>query len=128
EVFSCKFDRKWDVNYDNWPDKWQRVFGPNMPAYLKVGIEPVADSASGKCLVIHANGGGAMVQSPCASVSGNFSYKVETRLRVRGLKYARAQIRLEFCDEQKNVIESVAGDWLYASNDWVDSHIGPVNP
>ncbi|MCC6492241.1 MAG: hypothetical protein IT424_04395 [Pirellulales bacterium] len=128
EVFNCQFDRQWDVNYDNWPDKWQRGFGPSLPPYVKAGIEPVEGSISGQCLVVHANGGGARLESPCASVTRNFSYKVEARLRVTGLKYARVQVRLEFCDEQKQVLETVCGDWLTSNDDWADSHLGPVYP
>jgi len=128
EVFSCDFSRSWDINYDDWPDKWQRVFGPKMPQYVTAAIESDKTAASGRCLAVHANGGGAYLQSPCASVSGNFSYKVESRLRVSGLRYARAQVRLEFCNEDKQVLQTASGQWFTKTTGWVDSHIGPINP
>jgi hypothetical protein len=128
DILSCSFGRDWDVNYDDWPDRWKRQFGPNLPHYVVARIEADGDDEARRCLVVHANGGGALVQSPCASVSPNFSYKVESRIRVTGLKYARAQIRLEFCDENKRVLQSAAGAWSSATDGWVDSYVGPVNP
>jgi hypothetical protein len=128
EVFRCDFSRPWDVNYDDWPDKWQRVFGPTLPQYVTIALEPDQVGEGGECLVVHGNGGGALVQSPCASVSDKFSYKVETRLRVTDMRYARAQVRLEFCDENKQVLQVAAGDWFTATKGWVNSHIGPINP
>jgi hypothetical protein len=128
EVFHCDFSRPWDVNYDNWPDKWERVFGPTMPQYVPVAIEADETATSGHCLSVRANGGGAHVQSPCASVSQNFSYKVEARIRVAGVRFMRAQIRLEFCDDQKNVLQTAAGEWFTGTRGWVNSHIGPINP
>jgi hypothetical protein len=128
EVIHCDFSRKWDVNYDDWPDKWQRVFGPSLPQYVTVGIEPDKTATSGSCLTVNANGGGAHLQSPCAAVSQNYSYKVETRLRLMGLRYARAQVRLEFCDEDKNVLQTAAGEWFTKTNGWATSNIGPINP
>src|SRR5262245_30015493 len=100
EVFACDFGRDWDLNYDNWPDRWQRVFGDGMPKYVEAGIVAEPSAPSGQCLTIKVNGGGAMLQSPCASVSEKFSYKVESLLKVRGLQHARVQVRVEFCDEQ----------------------------
>jgi hypothetical protein len=128
ELFSCDFSRPWDVNYDEWPDNWQRIFGPTLPQYVTVAIEPDQLSQSGECLVVHGNGGGAQVQSPCASVSDKFSYKVETRIRVTGMRHSRAHVRLEFCDEDKNVLQTTAGEWTAATDGWVEAHIGPVNP
>jgi hypothetical protein len=128
EVFHCDYGRSWDVNYDGWPDKWHRVFGPTMPQYVKVAIERDKLAAKGNCLVVHANGGGAQVLSPCAGVSGNFSYQVNARLRVTGLKYARAQVRLEFLNEQKEVLQTAEGKWYKSTEGWIDSPIGPINP
>jgi hypothetical protein len=128
EVFHCDFSRSWDLNYDGWPDKWQRVFGPKQPQYVTIAIEPDQAGQRGECLVVHGDGGGALVQSPCASVSEKFSYKVESRLRVTGIRYARAQVRLEFCDENKEVLQTAEGQWFSATKGWVESHIGPINP
>ncbi|MBA4106180.1 MAG: hypothetical protein C0485_10500 [Pirellula sp.] len=128
EVFACDFGREWDLNYDNWPDRWQRVFKDGMPKYVEAGIVADPSAPTGQCLTIKVNGGGAMLQSPCASVSEKFSYKVESRLRVRGLQHARVQVRVEFCDEQKQVIETVESLWFQNTNGWVDCHIGPISP
>ena len=128
EIFHCDFDRPCDLNYDDWPDKWQRRFGDGLPHYVDATIENDETARGGQCLAVHVNGGGAHVESPCASVSGSFSYKFEARLRVAGVKHAKAQLRVEFCDEEKNVLQTAAGEWHAATGGWVDVQIGPVNP
>jgi hypothetical protein len=128
EVFACDFGRAWDLNYDNWPDRWQRVFGPGMPKYVEAGIVADPEAPNGQCLRIKVNGGGAELHGPCASVSEKFSYKVESKLQVRGLKHARVQVRVEFCDEQKQVIQTVESPWQQNTGGWVDCHIGPISP
>jgi hypothetical protein len=128
EVFDCDFSRSWDLNYDEWPDKWQRLFGPGLPRYVPIVIQADPTSRSGSYLAVKVNGGGAHVQTPFAAVSANFSYEVEARLRVTGLKYARAQVRQEFCDEEQHVLQTAEGPWLKATHGWVPTHIGPVNP
>jgi hypothetical protein len=128
EVFACDFGRNWDLNYDNWPDRWQRVFSEGMPKYVEAGIVADPSAPAGQCLTVQVNGGGALLQSPCASVSEKFSYKVESQLNVRGLRHARVQLRVEFCDEQKQVIETVDSPWFDNTNGWVECHIGPISP
>ncbi|QDT71985.1 COG1470 family protein [Lacipirellula limnantheis] len=128
EVFACDFGQAWDLNYDRWPDRWQRVFGEGLPKYVEAGI--VADEAApnGSRLTVKVNGGGAKLLSPCASVSEKFSYKVESLLDVRGLQHARVRLQVEFCDEQKQVIETVDSPWRQNTGGWVDCHIGPISP
>ena len=128
EVLACDFGRDWDLNYDSWPDRWQRVFGKGLPKYVSAGIVADPTALGGQCLTVKLNGGGAELQSPCASVSERFSYKVECQVRVRDLKHARVQVRLEFCDEQKQVIQTVASEWLRNTGGWVDCQIGPTSP
>jgi hypothetical protein len=128
EIFNCKFDRLWDVNYDAWPDKWQRELGPGLPHYVDVAMEPDATAPENTCLTVHVNGGGAHLVSPLMPVSDKFSYKVEARLRVAGLKYARAQVRVEFCGDDGAVLQTVAGPWRTETKGWAPVDIGPVNP
>lgn len=128
EVLACDFGRDWDLNYDSWPDRWQRVFGEGRPKYVPASLVADPTAIGGQCLTVKLNGGGAEIQSPSASVSERFSYKVECRVRVRDVKHARAQVRLEFCDEQKQVLQTVAGDWFRQTDDWVNCQIGPSSP
>lgn len=128
EVFACDFGPSWDLNYDTWPDRWQRVFGAGMPKYVEAGIVADPTAPGGHCLTIKVNGGGAMLQSPCGSVSETFGYKVESQLLVRGVQHSRVQLRIEFCDEQKQVIETVEGPWFQNTGGWIDCNLGPVSP
>jgi len=128
EVFSCDFGDH-DVNCDRWPDEWQRRRGPQWPFYVDIGIEEEPGAVAGRCLTINLNGGSASVSSPTIPVSDKFSYVIEARLRVTQLKYSRAQVRIDFCDENENrqVIESYSSQWFENTGTWTKLHIGPVN-
>jgi len=94
EVYSCDFSQ--DVNYDRWPDDWQRLRGPEWPFYVDIALEEDPQAVAGRCLTIHSNGGSASVSSPAISVSGMFSYVVEAKdsntavLRCESISVTRA--------------------------------------
>lgn len=125
EVYSCDFSK--DVNYDRWPDDWQRRRGPEWPHYVDIELEPDNQAVAGRCLTVHSNGGSASVSSPAISVSEMFSYVVEARLRSAGLKNSRTQVRIDFCDENKQIVESYSSAWLKNKREWTKIHIGPVS-
>ena len=127
EIFSYDFGPQWDVNYDLWPDKWRRQLGPDWPHYVQVQLEEDKDATVGRCLAVRLNGGGAMLTSPAVSVSDKFSYVVDARLKAIQLKHSRAQLRLDFCDEQRNVLESATSEWFSNTKGWVTVRIGPVS-
>ncbi len=127
EIFSCNFGEAWDVNYDQWPDQWQRKRGPDWPHYVKIHLKDDPQAIEGQCLAIDLNGGAALVSSPVVTVSNKFNYVAEARLRTSRLKHGRAQIRLDFCDENLRVLESVTSQWFRGANDWTKIHIGPVS-
>lgn len=127
EIFAYDFGPQWDVNYDLWPDKWRRHLGPDWPHYVQVRLEDDQDAVAGRCLVVRLDGGGAMLTSPAVSVSDKFSYVVDARLKASQLSHGRAQLRLEFCDEQRNVLQSVHSDWYSNTNGWITVRIDPVS-
>ena len=134
EIFNCDFSKQWDVNYDGWPDKWQRRFGPGMPHYVEAKLAADKTALSGRCLTVHLDGGGAEIESPYVAVSDNFSYLIEARLRMKDLRHARARVRVEFCDEDKQMLQSAAsrwiagGEWPAGSDGWINVQVDPVNP
>lgn len=127
EIFYCDFGSSWDVNFDNWPDKWKRQLGPNLPHYVKVAIEEDESAIAGRCLTVRLNGGGAVVSTPAVAISEKFSYRAEALIRGTNVKNSRAQIRIDFCDEERNVIESSTSAWYQSTDGWQKIHIGPVN-
>jgi hypothetical protein len=129
-IFECKFDRPWDVNYDNWPDHWRRTLGPGMPHYVGVAIEDAPAEPGNPCLAVHVDGGGVHLESPLATVSVNFSYQAECRLRVAGLKHAKAQVRVEFLNDDNQVLQTESTEWVASTEreGWSHFRIGPVNP
>ncbi len=133
EIFSIDFSPTWDVNYDGWPDQWRRQYGPDRPYYVEVQLEDDAEdekNAKGepnRCLTIHLNGGGALLNSPAVSVSSKFSYVLESRLRVQQIKHSKVQLRIDFCDDELNVLESATSEWYRNTGGWIPVRIGPVN-
>jgi hypothetical protein len=129
-VFDCQFDPPWDVNFDNWPDNWRRTIGPGLPHYVGVSIGPDEVDDSNRCLTVRVDGGGAHLESPLVTVSDNFSYKTECRLRIQGIGYARTQVRVQFYDDNDNLLQTESTPWIASTpkEQWVQLHIGPVNP
>jgi hypothetical protein len=127
EIFYCDFGSSWDVNYDSWPDKWKRHLGPNLPHYVKVAIEPDETAIGGNCLTAKLNGGGVLVSSPAVAISEKFSYQAEATIRGTKVEHSRARIRIDFCDEERNIIESSESDWYQSTEGWQKIQIGPVN-
>ncbi len=127
EVFSCDFSDARDVNYDDWPDMWTRQQGPEWPAYVNVGLADDREAIAGRCLRISLNGGNASVSSPALSVSDMFSYVVEARVRWEQLRHSRAQVRVDFCDEHRQVLESHTSNWFRGTGDWTKIRLGPVS-
>ncbi|MCA9259204.1 MAG: hypothetical protein KDA61_08390, partial [Planctomycetales bacterium] len=134
EVFHCDFAQRhdvelsWDVNFDRWPDEWSREYGPGLPHYVDALIEDDGEAVSGKRFSVHLNGGGARVLSPSVSISDKFSYAFETMFRMEDVEYARAQIRVEFCDDELNVLQTAASEWRTSTSGWERVVIGPINP
>src|SRR3972149_5989382 len=84
EVFHCPFDQTWDVNYDEWPDRWVRRSGPDYPHYVNMQIRDTDDpqSARGRCLEIELDGASPPVPTPPIRVMSQYSYLLATRLKV----------------------------------------------
>lgn len=127
EIFSYDFGPQWDVNYDLWPDKWRRETGPEWPHYVQVQLEDDETAVAGRCLTVRLNGGAAMLTSPAVGVSNKFSYVVDARLKATKLKHSQVQLRIDFCDEERNVLESVRSEWFQNTDGWVTVRIGPVS-
>ena len=130
EIFACDFaenDRNWDVNYDQWPDRWTRKSGPEWPHYVEIGIADDPEAVAGRCLAINVNGAGACVSSPAISVSNKFSYVIEARIKTEGLVFSTAHLRVDFCNEHREVLETATSQTLKNTNGWIKLRIGPVN-
>jgi len=126
-IFSCNFDKQWDVNYDQWPDRWKRDQGADFPSYVDVRLRDDKQATAGRCLAVQLKGGSAQVSSPVASISDKFSYILEARVKASHLKYARAQIRIDFCDENLKILESAVSPWFGNMKTWTKIRVGPAN-
>jgi len=118
EIYACDFGQQSDVNYDGWPDRWQRRYSTAFPHYVSVKIQPDKQAVAGHCLTAHLDGGGALLESPAIAVSSKFNYVLEARLRTAHLHNSRAQLRLDICDQHRNVLQSHVSQWFSGTRDW----------
>ncbi len=127
EIFSCDFGDSWDRNYDSWPDRWTRRRGSEWPHYVSIYLGTISKQSKDPCLTVDLNGGSAEASSPPIPVSKNFSYVLEGSIRTGGLSNSRAQVRIDFCDDELRVIESATSQWFTGSNEWTEIRVGPVD-
>lgn len=130
-IYHCDFQQQFgqpcDVNYDDWPDHWQRETGPGYPHYINIRLFDDEQATAGRRLTIESNGGNAEVASPSIAVSSKYAYLAETRLRVEGMQFAQARLALEFCDEDLRVLRTEKGPWVGGTEGWQRVTLGPVN-
>src|SRR3954469_3641347 len=127
-VFQCTFGDDWDVNFDQWPDRWVRKTGLGLPHYVNIAIQEDATAVGKKCLQIDLDGASAEVESPPIRVMSRFSYVFEAQLKNTGLKYSTVVITLEFCDSSGRVLQTAKTEPISTTRGWQPIKIGRVEP
>ncbi|MFO0789903.1 MAG: hypothetical protein U0805_10630 [Pirellulales bacterium] len=128
-VFSCNFNEKdWDINYDGWPDHWERKEGIEFPHYVNIGIQDDADVPGRKCLRFDLDGAAAAVTTPPIAVVSRYSYLFEAQLKNEELKHSTVVLTLDFCDASGRVVQSEKTEPLTTTSGWQNVRIGPVEP
>lgn len=125
------FGQEGDVNFDGWPDGWRRATGTRYPPYVQIGLAPdpaPAGDTKNTCLRIDLDGGAAQVLSPSISVSDQFSYIVQVRIRTENLHHDSAYASLTFCDESLRPMVVHHSQRIREARDWTEVTIGPVSP
>ena len=79
---------------------------------------------AGRCLTVNLNGAGAYVSSPYISVSDKFSYVVEARLKATGLQHSHTHVRIDFCNANREVLESASSQVFQDTRGWAKIHFG----
>ncbi|MEQ8847436.1 hypothetical protein [Botrimarina sp.] len=127
-VFRCRFGHdRWDVNYDDWPDQWTRLYDAQHPQYVRMGIEPVSDE-HGRALVIRPDGAAAQASSPPIPIIPKFSYKLRLRVRVAGVEHGAARVQMAFCDGADRVQQLEQVSDLPSDSQWRDIELGDFEP
>lgn len=127
-VFHCAFGDDWDVNYDGWPDRWERKTGVDYPHYVNVAIHDDDEVESKKCLRIDLDGAAAALSSPPIPVLSRFSYVFEGRVKNEGLKYSTVALSVDFCDSTGRILQSAKAEPVATTNGWQNVQIGPIEP
>ncbi len=125
-VFHCTFGDDWDVNYDHWPDRWLRQFGPEYPHY--VNIELADDAAVGRCLQIDLDGAAAAITSPPVRVMSRFRYVLEAKLKCEQLARSSVVVRLDFYDAAGHLLHSESSQPIATTDGWQQVRLSDVEP
>lgn len=128
EIFHCPFDREtWDVNYDGWPDRWERLSGPQYPHYVNFEIRHKPESTSGNMLHIGLDGAGAAISSPPIRVLPRFMYVLEARLRMEKTENTPLVVTLSFYDAKGHLLDSHESEPIRRTRGWEKLHLGPIS-
>ena len=127
-VYHCTFGEEWDVNFDNWPDKWVRKTGLQYPHYVEIAIQDNADTPAKRHLQFDLDGAAAAVSSPPIRVLSRFSYMFEALLKTEKLKHSEVVVTLDFCDSEGRVLVSESSPPISVTKDWQKIRLGPLEP
>ncbi len=129
EIFRCDFDDEtWDINYDGWPDRWERDEGPGYPHYVGMKLEETPETASGRCLRVRLDGAQARLSSPAIRVLPKFSYVLEMKVKVENAEHSRVMLRLDYMTESGEVRQTLRSQELPSNGKWTTVVIGPERP
>ncbi len=127
-LFQCDFGESWDTNFDQWPDGWVRQRGVGFPNYVKIQIANDPAAPKNHCLRIDLDGGGGALDSPEIEIGSGFSFLLEGRIQIEGLKNDRAFLSLKLLDEKHHEIETIYSPRMVEAKGWTKIQVGPLTP
>ena len=128
EVWNCRFDDEWDVNYDEWPDRWSRTHDSERPKYVRMGVEPISGGSAGRRLVIYPEGASARATSPKIYVMPKFSYKLRLRMKSEQAEHGKVVIRIEFLTAEGEVLQQRFAEPQLVEGVWREIELGDYQP
>lgn len=129
ELFACGFEADWDVNYDDWPDRWVRQLGPGYPHYVKMRMVEQPSFEGRRCLRVDLDGGAAAAFSPPVEVSNAFAYRLTGRVLASGLVHDEAYFSVTVVDERGQPVRRHGSAAVRETNgQWVELSVGPLVP
>lgn len=129
EIFHCTFDEEnWDVNYDGWPDRWERAVGRDYPHYVEMAIVQPDDPHVDRCLEVRLDGARARVSSPPIRVLPKFSYALELKLKTEAIEHSSVRVVVDFMSDTGQVVQSHRSDPYGTTGEWVDVRLGKYRP
>ena len=130
EVFHCAFDEPWDINFDEWPDRWVRKSGANYPHYVSIRMLEAKDAKAtgGRYLKIDLDGSSAAVSSPPIRVMSRFSYLLSTRLYISGLKHSDVTVSIDFYNAAGERLQTEKKNLKPLTDGWHTVSIESIDP
>lgn len=120
EVFRCNFGQDWDVNYDNWPDRWTRHEGPKHPHYVQIGIADAPAIESGKCIEIKLDNARARIASPPIAILPKFRYDLRLKLKTENLVESNVVVIIDFLNRMGKLRHTMRSEPYQSTNGWTE--------
>lgn len=120
-LFWCDFSEAFDVNFDQWPDRWRRQSGYGFPKYNPLKIQPDPQTGQGQVMGMGLDGGQAAIHSDKIPVGQQYSYVLRLRANVlpKPGHECRAWASLNFFDAAGDLVFTFPIKALEASDGWV---------
>ncbi|MEX2170521.1 MAG: hypothetical protein WD851_14495 [Pirellulales bacterium] len=128
EIFHCDFDASWDVNFDGWPDRWERNSGPGFPQYVAIGIADDTLTPGDPCLRIALDGASAEISSPPIRVLPRFSYTLDMRVRTEQVAHSHVTVEVDFLDAYGKSLQLVRAPAMTSTDGWVPIRLETMKP
>ncbi len=125
-LFECSFDETWDSNFDDWPDRWQRIRGRGFPGYVPISITADETDAGNRSLRIGLDGAAVGLISERIAINSQYGYELTVRVKPTGLTHDTAHVVLRFFDASGTVVESFAAEPISGTSGWQELRIGPL--
>ena len=126
EVFVCDFEENWDVNFDQWPDRWSRRRGPSYPHYIDVRIEETSTPQGLRALRVQMDGGAVVLYSPPIEIGTHHSYVLEGRLKTERLVHDEAFLSVSFLNEKRRTLDTFTTRRTRSEGAWQKLRLGPL--
>ncbi len=127
-IFECTFGEEYDLNYDLWPDGWERHTDEEHPQYVAIGIVEDDSASEGRAMEVKLDGASARFDSPHIPVLPKFSYSLQFAVNVEQLEQSRVEVAIELFDEEGTKLQSIRSQTFRSTDGWVYEKLGPFQP
>lgn len=129
EVCRYTFDRNADLDYDGYPDDWNRRRGAAFPHYVHAAIDPTVGADDTSSLRIDANAAPAVYYSPLIPIDDLHTYYFRGYVRTENLQHDAGIISISLLDHRRQRVQRVLSRPVTGQHaEWVTIDIGPITP
>ncbi len=127
-IFECTFGEGYDLNYDLWPDGWQRHFDSEHPQYVDISIIDDDSASEGRAMGVMLDGASARFSTPRIPILPRYSYSVHFSLKVEQVEQSDVKVAIELFDYEGTKLQTIHSKAFGSTDGWIREKIGPFQP